>query len=104
MQVQERTLYYEIPCRPWKIIGADVLMINGKNLLCIVDNHSKFAIVKKVNSLSVDYLLQNIDFSRRLFLMWVQNSWLRYSKPSAERLTIQQTITSLNHHQSNGQV
>ena len=33
-------------------------MINGKTLLCIVDHHSKFPIVKKVNRLLADDLVQ----------------------------------------------
>ena len=50
MQPQERTFHYEIPCRPWEEVDADIFMINGKILLCIVDYHSKFPIMEKVNS------------------------------------------------------
>ena len=39
-------------------VGADVFIINYKNLLCIIDYHSKLPIVKKVNSLLADDLLQ----------------------------------------------
>ena len=39
-------------------LGTDVFMINNKTLLCIVDYHSKFPIVKKVSSLSADELVQ----------------------------------------------
>ena len=41
-----------------EVFGADVFMINGKNLLYVVQYHSKFQIVKKVNSLSADDLVQ----------------------------------------------
>ena len=58
MQPQERALHNEILCRPWEVVGADVFMINGNTLLCIVDYHSKFPIMKKVNSLSPDNLVQ----------------------------------------------
>ena len=51
-------LHYEILCRPWEVVGADVFMINNKTLLCIVDYHSKFPIVKKVKALSADDLVQ----------------------------------------------
>ena len=40
------------------MVGADVFMINDKTLLCIVDYHSKFQIVKKENSSSEDDLVQ----------------------------------------------
>ena len=42
----------------FKVVGADVFMINGKTLLWIVDYHSKFPIVKQVNSLSADDVVQ----------------------------------------------
>ena len=35
-----------------------MFMINGKTLLYVVDYHSKFPIVKKVNDLSADSLVQ----------------------------------------------
>ena len=57
-QPQERALHYKIPCRPCEVVSADVFMINGKTILCIVDHHSKFPKVKKVNSLSADDLMQ----------------------------------------------
>ena len=40
------------------MVGADVFMINGKTILCIVDSHNKFPIVKKLNSLSTDNRVQ----------------------------------------------
>ena len=49
----EKALHYKIPYRPWEVVGADVFMVIDNNLLCIVDNHSKFPIVNKVKSLSV---------------------------------------------------
>ena len=55
---QEKPLPYEIPCRPWEVVVADVFMIDGNTLFCIVDYHSKLPIVKKVNSLSTDDLVQ----------------------------------------------
>ena len=57
MQPQERVLHYEIPCKPREIVSADVFMISGGSLLCIVDYHSKVTIVKKVNILSAEYLV-----------------------------------------------
>ena len=48
----------EIPSRPWEVVGPDVLVINKKTILCIVDYHSKFPMIKKVNNLSPDNLVQ----------------------------------------------
>ena len=57
-QFQEKVLHYKIPCRSWEVVGEDVFAINNKTVLCIVDYDSKFTIVKKVNSLSADNLVQ----------------------------------------------
>ena len=56
MQLQENV--YKIPCRPREVVNTDVFIINNKTLLWIVDYHSKLPIVKTVNSLSADILLQ----------------------------------------------
>ena len=45
-------------CRPLKVVGADIFMINGKTVLCIVDHHNKCPIVKNINKLSADNLMQ----------------------------------------------
>ena len=37
MQLCKTKLHYDIPQKPWVVAGADVFMINNKNLLCIVD-------------------------------------------------------------------
>ena len=34
MQLQERALHYDIPYKPWPVVGANIFMINHKNLLC----------------------------------------------------------------------
>ena len=59
-QPPETTLHYEIPCRPWDVVGVHVFTINGKTLLCIIHYHSKFPMVKKVNSSLADKLVQMI--------------------------------------------
>ena len=77
-QPKEKALHFEIPCRQWEVVGAHIFMIYGKTLLCIVDYYSKFPIVKKVNSLSADNLVQmaklifaEYGFQRKLFHMRV---------------------------------
>ena len=42
----------------WEVVDPDVFMINVKTLLCIVDYHIKFSIMKKANSVSADDLVQ----------------------------------------------
>ena len=110
-QPQEKALHYEIPCRPWEVVGADVFMTNCKTLLCIVDYHSKFPIVKKVNSLSAD------DVVHTTKLIFAECGFLRKTvsdvgttftsetfKDFCRKMNIQQIITSSYHYDSNGQV
>ena len=106
---QERALHYEIPCRPWEVVGADVFMINSETLLCIVDYQSKFPTVKKVNSLSVGDLMQMaklIFAEHRLPKKIVsdvdKNFKTEIFKAFCRRMNTQQTKTSSYQHQSNG--
>ena len=57
IQPQEKTTPYEVPTKLWKVVGADIFMINNENLLCIVDYYRKFPVIKKVESLSPEDLL-----------------------------------------------
>ena len=52
MQPQERIIHHDIPLQPWEVVGADIFHYNNTNYLCIVDNNSKFPIVKRLEGLS----------------------------------------------------
>ena len=39
------------------MIGADMFILNNKHYLCIIDYHSKFLLIKKIDDLSADSLL-----------------------------------------------
>ena len=43
--------------QPWDVIGADVFHLNNKNYLCIVDYHSKFLVIKRMEGLSAESLI-----------------------------------------------
>ena len=111
MQPQEIAVHYEIPCRPWEVVGADIFMINGKKLLSTVDYHSKFPIVKKYNTLSADDLVQvakpifaEYGVSKKIVLDAGTNFIVEVFIAFCRRMNIQQTITSSYHYQSNGQM
>ena len=55
--LHEAALHYFIPCKSWQVVGADIFMINNKNLICIVDYYIKFPLVKKIVSQSVQDLV-----------------------------------------------
>ena len=47
MQPQEKTPFYDVPAKPWEVVGTNIFMITNENLLCIVDYYSKFLVIKK---------------------------------------------------------
>ena len=103
-------MFYEIPCRPWGAVGADSFMINGRTLLCTVHYHNKFPIMKKVNSLSADEVVQmakmifaKYGLPKKIVLDVSTNCMAETFKAFCRRMNMKQTIKSY-HHQSNGQV
>ena len=56
-QPKDRSVHHDIPIRPRDMVGADMLTLNNKNYLCIVDYHSKFPIIMKTKDLSADSLI-----------------------------------------------
>ena len=57
MQCQENTTPYEVQAKPFKVVGADIFMINNKNLSCIVEYYSKFPVIKRMENLSTKDLI-----------------------------------------------
>ena len=56
-QPKEKSIHHDIPLRPWEVVGADVLHFNNKNYLCVVDYNSKFPIIKRLEGLSAENLI-----------------------------------------------
>ena len=49
----------------WEVLSADIFHFNNKNYLCIVDYHSKFPVIKRMEWLSTESLIAttNVIFS-----------------------------------------
>ena len=106
-----KTLHYEIPGSSWEVVSTHIFMINGKTHLCILDYHSKFPIVKKVNSLSADDLVQKAKLifaeyglPKKIVSDVVINFMVETFKTFYRKKNIQQTTTLSYHHQNDGQV
>ena len=67
MQSKERFTHHEIPGILWKVVYADIFSLYIKNYLHIVDYHSKFPGIKKVEGLSVDNLILACEV---IFQIW----------------------------------
>ena len=60
MQPKEKIIHHDVPLRPWEVVGADVFHFNNINYLCVVDYNSKFHIVRKLQRLSVEHLINAV--------------------------------------------
>ena len=60
-QPKERIIHHDIPVRPWDVIGTDMFQLNNKDYLCIINYHSKFLIVKKMEGPSTDSLISAFE-------------------------------------------
>ena len=82
-----------IPERPWESVGADIVSINKKYYLCIVDYHSKFPIINQVEGFSAVNLIKHArffsecDLPRKIVLDTGTNFDMRNAKISACALT-----------------
>ena len=60
MQPKEKIIHHDIPLRPWEVIGTDVFHFNNKNYLCIVDYNSKFPVIKRLEGLLAENLINTV--------------------------------------------
>ena len=56
-QPQEKAIPMKVPCKPWKVIGADVFLIKNKTPLCTVHYYRNFPIFKRDDSVTADGLV-----------------------------------------------
>ena len=93
------------------MIGADIFQFNNKNYICIVDYHSKFPIIKRIEGLLADNLINvlKIIFAEysippKIMLDAGTNSILEKCLQFCKRVNVEQAVSLSYHHQSNGQV
>ena len=58
MQPHEKTILYDLLSKALEVVGADIHTINDNKLLCIVDQYSRFPIMKKADGLSAVDLIR----------------------------------------------
>ena len=110
-QPKEKIIHHDIPLRPWEVLGADVFQFNNKTYLCIIDIHSKFPVVKRMEGLSTENLITTakVTFAEYgipcKFMSHAGTNFIsdRFRK-FCSSLNIKQAVSSAYHHQSNGQV
>ena len=93
------------------MLGADIFHLNNKKYLCIIDNHSKFPVVKQMEGLSTESLIATTKvifaeygIPHRLMSDTGTNYVSEKFRSFWSRLNINQAVLSAYHHQSNGQL
>ena len=108
-QLKEKIIHHGIPLRPWEVLGVDVFHLNNKNYLCVIDYHSKFPVIKRMEGLSTESLIAAIKvisakygILHRLMSDAGTNFISEKFKRFCSRLNIEQAVSSAHHHQNNG--
>ena len=111
MQPKEKIIHHDIPLRPWEVLGADIFHFNNKNYLCLIDYHSKFPIIKRLEGLSAENLITTTkvifaEYGIPCRLMsdaatnFVSDKFWQFCKT----INVEQAISLAYHYQSKGQV
>ena len=74
MQPKEKIIHHDIPLRPQKVMSADVFHFNNKNYLCIVDYHSKFPVIKRLERLSAESLVNTVKIIFAKYMGYPKNN------------------------------
>ena len=111
MQPKEKIIHHDIPLRPWEVLGVDIFHLNNKNYLCIIDYHSKFPVIKRMQGLPAESLIATIKFifveygiPHRLMSDAGSNFVSEKFRSFCSSLNIELAVSSSYHHQSNGHV
>ena len=111
MQPKEKIIHHSIPLRAWEVLGTDVFHFNNKSYLCIVDYHSKFPVVKRLEGLSAE---SSITTTKVIFAEYgilqklmsdagtnfVSEKFWQFCRT----INVEQAVSLVYHHQSNRQV
>ena len=104
-------IHHGLQLRPWEVLGVDIFYLNNKNYLCIIDYHSKFPVIKRMEGLSAESLIATVKvifveygIPCRLMSDAGTNFVSARFRSFCGSLNIEQAMSPSCHHQSNGQV
>ena len=90
------------------MLGVDIFHLNNKNYLCIIDYHSKFPVIKRMEGLSTESLIATIkvifaEYSilGRLMSDAGTNFISEKFRSFCSWLNTEEAVSSVYHHQSN---
>ena len=109
-QPKKKTIHHDILLRPWEVLEADVFQLNNQNYLCVVDYHSKFLVIKRMEGLLAESLIATVKIifvqygiPCRLMSDAGSNFISEKFKSFCNSLNIEQAVSLLHYHQINGQ-
>ena len=110
-QAKEKITHHDIPLRPWEVVGADVFHFKNKHHLCIIDYNSKIPVVKRLEGLSAENLINMVKIIFAEYGIPQKTMSVVGSNFVADRfqqfcksINIEKVISSVYHHQSSRQV
>ena len=108
---RKKIIHHDIPLRLLEIIGTDIFHFNNKNYLCIIDYNSKFPVIKRLEGLSVENLINTIKV---IFAEYgipqqiMSDAGINFVSDRFQQIcktiSVEQAVSLAYHHQSNGQV
>ena len=55
-----KIIHHDIPLKPWEVVRVDIFHFNNINYLCVVDYNSKFPIIKRLQGLLEEHLINAV--------------------------------------------
>ena len=111
MQPKEKIIHHDVPLRPWEVVGADIFHFNNINYLCVVDYNSKFPIIRKLQGLLAEHLINAVTaiFAKygipcKIMSDAGTNFVSERLRQFCQSINVDQAVSLAYHHQSNGQV
>ena len=111
MQPKEKIIHHDLPLRPWEVVRADIFHFSNKNYLCIVDYDSKFPVIKGLEGLLVENLINTVKI---IFAKYgipqkiMSDTGTTFISDKFQQfcatVNVEQAASSAYHHQNNGQV
>ena len=102
MESKEKIIHHDISLRPWEVLGVDIFHLNNKYYLCIIDYHSKFLVIRRMEGLSTESLITAIKvifaeygISCRLMSDAGTNLVSEKFRSFCSRLNIEQAVSSV---------
>ena len=111
MQPKEKIIHHGVSLRPWEVVGADVFHFNNINYLCVVDYNSKFPIVRKLQGLLAEHLINAVTaifakcgIPHKIMSDTGTNFVSERFRQFCKSISVEQAVSLAYHHQGNGQV